>query len=347
MATPSTPSTLPAPSDPSSSSNDAPRHPQQPTHHYHNNHPDTQAPPFQPGAQQTPASPGASTTSLPPSSRSPSRSPSPTTSNPLPTPSPSLREISSLASWTVSTYKPGCGIKELLSPSTASFWQSDGPQPHLLTIHFFKVVSIVRLRVYLDFELDESYTPTRMVFAAGMGEYDLVEFAEWRGESPRGWVEVGLEGAGGREGTGYGIGRIEGGYGIGSGYGDEDGVEGLELGEGMDEYLGSAVGEGLVGGEEDEDDGGVLRCMCVQIRIMENHQNGKDTHVRGVQLFARDERVKRRKRRGVPSAQAERGRGAGSGDVEEAMAVAEEEAREDEGMMGLMEADWMGEPEIR
>ena len=80
---------------------------------------------------------------------------------------------------------------------------------------------------------------------------------------------------------------------------------------------------------------------------MENHQNGKDTHVRGVQLFARDERVKRRKRRGVPSAQAERGRGAGSGDVEEAMAVAEEEAREDEGMMGLMEADWMGEPEIR
>ena len=51
-----------------------------------------------------------------------------------------LREISPLASWTVSTCKPGCGVAALRSPSTSQFWQSDGPQPHLLNIHFFKLV---------------------------------------------------------------------------------------------------------------------------------------------------------------------------------------------------------------
>ena len=146
-----------------------------------------------------------------------------------------LREISTLASWTVSTYKPGCGIAALRSSSTSQFWQSDGPQPHLLNIHFFKLVSIVKLRVYLDFELDESYTPTRMLFLAGTGMYDLTEFAEWVGEAPRGWVDVDLEG-------------------VGSGGSD------------------------------------VLKAMVVQVKICENHQNGKDTHVRGVQIFARDEK---------------------------------------------------------
>ncbi|MCJ1404837.1 anaphase promoting complex subunit doc1 [Xylographa trunciseda] len=184
-----------------------------------------------------------------------------------------LREISPLASWTVSTSKPGCGVPALLSPSTTSFWQSDGPQPHLLNIHFFKLVAIVKLRVYLDFELDESYTPTKMSFAAGMGEYDLVEFGEWKGEQPKGWVEVGLEGCGGVE----------------------------------------------------ADEEGVLRCMCLQIRVLENHQNGKDTHLRGVQIFSRDERVR------VPRGKGDNGR---------------VEVGED-GYAGLDEPDWMREPELR
>ncbi|KAK4690210.1 anaphase-promoting complex subunit 10, partial [Lecanoromycetidae sp. Uapishka_2] len=77
---------------------------------------------------------------------------------------PNLKEISSLASWQVSTCKPNCGVEALRSHSPAQFWQSDGPQPHLLTIHFHKWVKIVKLRVYLDFLLDESYTPTRMTF---------------------------------------------------------------------------------------------------------------------------------------------------------------------------------------
>ena len=101
-----------------------------------------------------------------------------------PFPPPGLKEISSLASWTVSTAKPGNGVAALRSPDTSLFWQSDGPQPHLLSIHFFKLVSIVHIRIYLDYESDESYTPTKIQFLAGMGVYDIQEFAEMSFDQP-------------------------------------------------------------------------------------------------------------------------------------------------------------------
>lgn len=33
----------------------------------------------------------------------------------------------------------------------------------------------------------------------------------------------------------------------------------------------------------------VLRAHLVQVKILENHQNGKDTHLRGLQIFARND----------------------------------------------------------
>ena len=174
------------------------------------------------------------------------------------------------------------------------------------------------MRVYLDFELDESYTPTKMVFAAGMGEYDLTEFAEWAGKGPKGWVEVGLGGVGGRM-----AGAESGGGDDGAEEGDGDKGEGEERGGG-----GGGRGRGA----------DVLRCMCVQVRVVENHQNGKDTHVRGVQIFARDERVGR--------GEGERRR------LEEGGMRKQKIGKVDEGegaeeIVGLQEADWMGEPELR
>lgn len=37
-------------------------------------------------------------------------------------------------------------------------------------------------------------------------------------------------------------------------------------------------------------DGKELRCFLVQVKVVENHQNGKDTHLRGLRIYARDER---------------------------------------------------------
>ncbi|KAF2717288.1 galactose-binding like protein [Polychaeton citri CBS 116435] len=154
------------------------------------------------------------------------------TDHQVPFPPPGLKEISSLASWTVSTCKPGNGVAALRSSSPSHFWQSDGPQPHYLTIHFFKLVHIVHMRLYVDFAQDESYTPTKMQFWAGMAMHDLELFSEMALEQPTGWVDD---------------------------------------------------------GEIDWSKRPVLRAFVVQVKILENHQNGKDTHLRAVQLFARDE----------------------------------------------------------
>jgi anaphase-promoting complex subunit 10 len=145
----------------------------------------------------------------------------------------------------------------LRAPSTNLFWQSDGPQPHHLNIHFFKLVEIVGIRIYLDFDLDESYTPTLIKFLAGTGYNDLQEFCVTRFESPKGWIEVDFEGVG-----------------------DPD-----ELSDSEDDSMGE-------GDEEKENLDRrrmpLLRAMLVQVKICENHQNGKDTHLRGLQIFAKD-----------------------------------------------------------
>lgn len=234
-----------------------------------------------------------------------------------------LRDISSLATWTLSSAKPGCALAQLRNPSPALFWQSDGPQPHTLTLHFFKLVAIVKMRIYLDFELDESYTPTKMKFFAGMSEGSLVEFGTWEVtettdpetgethssiEGVKGWIDVPLKGVGGRD-THY--------------YEDESALDGP--GEST-LYPYQADPRQLFGGD-------VLKAMVVQVRICENHQNGKDTHVRGFQVFARDHssvgEVRTRGKQGKSSKKT---------------AESEQEA---DTVDGLRPADWMGEAVLR
>jgi anaphase-promoting complex subunit 10 len=140
-----------------------------------------------------------------------------------------LKEIGNLASWTVSTAKPGNGVEQLRDEDTSQFWQSDGPQPHHINIHFAKRVKVKRICMYLDFENDESYTPTKMSVLSGTGFQDLVEVTKLDLERPTGWIEVKLD---------------------------------------------------------DVHEDGELRTFLIQIAIHANHQNGKDTHVRGLQIFA-------------------------------------------------------------
>ncbi|PWY84233.1 galactose-binding like protein [Aspergillus eucalypticola CBS 122712] len=283
-----------------------------------------------------------------------------------PTPLPAnLREISSLASWTVSTHKPGCGVTALRHPSPTQYWQSDGPQPHTLTLHFFKLVAIVRIRVYLDFEMDESYTPTKMTFLAGMGGNDLVEFANWEGEGPCGWVDVQLEGVGGRSGGWVTTSaQRQGGAGSGSGAGGgrkkkkKSGRRRKGKGKRRGGFIFEDPDVDVDEDDEDDDDddddeeddpyaGNVLKAMVIQMRIIENHQNGKDTHVRGFQVFARDDE---RKRVGnAPSASAD-GR-VRRHSARRSLRASTHEDMERDGVSkvvtSLEEPDWMGEPVIR
>jgi len=200
---------------------------------------------------------------------------------------PHLKEISSLASWTVSTHKPLCGTTALRHPSPHQFWQSDGPQPHTLNIHFFKLVSIAHLRFYVDSKYDESYTPTKMQFLAGTGHHDLQSVCEI--ELPpliRGWTDVDLSVAGGPRAVKES--EVE----LASDDDDEDDRE--EDYEMHDATSPRRKAARLAARKERRawkriGTGPTLRCFLVQLRILENNQNGKDTHLRGLQLFARDE----------------------------------------------------------
>ncbi|KAJ4379924.1 hypothetical protein N0V85_008833 [Neurospora sp. IMI 360204] len=146
-----------------------------------------------------------------------------------------LREINNLAHFGVSSHKPGNGVEELLTEDLDKYWQSDGQQPHLLTIHFLRRVEIRAIRFYVDYNHDESYTPTNIVWYAGTGHHDLIEFADVKLTNPVGWQDVPIANCGGAP------------------------------------------------------DGHSLCCWIVQAHIKENHQNGKDTHIRGLKIFAIDE----------------------------------------------------------
>lgn len=158
--------------------------------------------------------------------------------------------------------------------------RSDGPQPHHLNIHFSRLVLIRAIRIYLDFEADESYTPTRITLLAGTGYHDLIPFSTLEFAQPKGWIDVSLDNVGGG------------------------------------------------------DDGKTLRAFLVQVRVMENHQNGKDTHVRGLKIYARDERL---------------GRG-GLGILDEMEGnrrVVRRPPSHGAERATLIEPEWMGDPEIR
>jgi Anaphase-promoting complex, subunit 10 (APC10) len=252
-----------------------------------------------------------------------------------------LRDISSLATWTLSSAKPGCALAQLRHPHTNLFWQSDGPQPHTLTLHFFKLVAIVKMRIYLDFDLDESYTPTKMKFYAGMSEGGLVEFGTWQvletideaGEprsdiaDVRGWIDVPLKGVGGREARYHEVVEQE------EDHMDSDGDEQTHASRSAQRAFSPALGLGKDTNGDPNAVGDVLKAMVVQVRICENHQNGKDTHVRGFQVFAGDEASMKDVRKKIKKHKTHQ--------------PVAEDAEEEEEVVGLQPADWMGDPEIR
>lgn len=146
-----------------------------------------------------------------------------------------LKEINNLAHFGVSSHKPGNGVEELLSDDLDKYWQSDGQQPHFLTIHFLRRVEIRAIRFFVDHKQDESYTPTHITFHAGTGHHDLIQFADMPLIRPVGWQDVPLIHCGGGP------------------------------------------------------DGHSLCCWIVQMQVKENHQNGKDTHIRGIKIYALDD----------------------------------------------------------
>jgi len=104
------------------------------------------------------------------------------------------REIGSEAVLSLSTAKPGNGVEELRDNNKETYWQSDGGQPHLINFQFHKKMSITEIAFYLDYSLDESYTPKKMSIRSGTTFHDLVEVRVVELHEPTGWVTIPLLG---------------------------------------------------------------------------------------------------------------------------------------------------------
>jgi len=105
---------------------------------------------------------------------------------------PERREIGGEAAWTLSSAKPGNGVEQLRDNNFETFWQSDGAQPHLINIQFYKKMKIKEVQFYCDFKRDESYTPNKISIKAGTGFHDLREVKLEELEEPDGWVKIDL-----------------------------------------------------------------------------------------------------------------------------------------------------------
>ncbi|BBN12628.1 anaphase-promoting complex subunit 10 [Marchantia polymorpha subsp. ruderalis] len=138
------------------------------------------------------------------------------------------REIGKLAVWSVSSFKPGNGVDLLRDSNIETYWQSDGAQPHLVNIQFQKKVRLQQLALYVDFKLDESYTPNKISVRAGNSFHDLREIKVVELAEPIGWVYISLCPSDSKE---------------------------------------------------------FLRAFLVQIAVLSNHQNGRDTHIRQIKIY--------------------------------------------------------------
>lgn len=137
-----------------------------------------------------------------------------------------LREVGNQAVWSLSSCKPGFGVDQLRDDSYDTYWQSDGPQPHLVNIQFRKKTTVQDVCVYTDYKADESYTPNRISVRAGSQFHDLVELEQIELSEPVGWVSVPLKDTNDKP----------------------------------------------------------IRTFMIQIAILSNHQNGRDTHVRRIKI---------------------------------------------------------------
>jgi anaphase-promoting complex subunit 10 len=98
------------------------------------------------------------------------------------------RELGVEAVFTISSAKPGNGVEQLRDDNPDTYWQSDGSFPHVINIQFSRKVSLTKVCLYLDYTVDESYTPKKIGIAVGSCVHDLVDVFVTELHEPTGWV---------------------------------------------------------------------------------------------------------------------------------------------------------------
>jgi len=179
---------------------------------------------------------------------------------------PKLREIGDLAVWSLSTAKPGNGVEQIRDGSCDTYWQSDGSHPHFINIQFARRAAISCLSLYMDYALDESYTPKKLCIRAGMTHHDLADIRSLELHEPQGWITIPLAAP-------------------------PDPLDLLILQQQQQQQQQQQKTEQV---KDITVTNRPLRVHFIQISIISMHQNGRDTHVRQVKVFGprREEREK-------------------------------------------------------
>ncbi|EGW35180.1 uncharacterized protein SPAPADRAFT_146140 [Spathaspora passalidarum NRRL Y-27907] len=107
-----------------------------------------------------------------------------------------LFDLSPLANWKLSSYKPGFGLVQLRDDSPDTYWQSDGSNQgnnlqHSITIQFSKKVALERISIFTNYSLDESYTPSKIKIMAGSCDgWDMIDVCTVNFNQPIGWSHI-------------------------------------------------------------------------------------------------------------------------------------------------------------
>lgn len=206
------------------------------------------------------------------------------------------------------------------------------------------------MRLYVNHEQDESYTPTRLQIWAGTGYYDLLCVTEINLEAPKGWLAVDLSNAGGPSEF---VAGKDGKFDLTSEAGDD-----LGNSEEDDAIAEQAVADGAALPPElilrrhrrrrfRVGRGPTLRCFLVQVRILENHQNGKDTHLRAFQVFTKDHETTARRRRLLFDEEDEKQKSEVMSSTDHKLEKKKQDQKAKQLFAGVRQADWMELPELR
>ena len=64
--------------------------------------------------------------------------------------------------------------------------------PHTINVQFHRKTSLAQLSLYLDYGMDESYTPKKLCVRAGTTAHDLRDVMFINLHEPVGWINVPL-----------------------------------------------------------------------------------------------------------------------------------------------------------
>ncbi len=94
--------------------------------------------------------------------------------------------------WQTSSTKTPHNVYNLIDGDSATYWQSDAEQPHLITVSLAASHVVTHIAMHLDYTLDTNYTPEIVTVRTALAPYLFSDVAELQLTEPVGWQLVDL-----------------------------------------------------------------------------------------------------------------------------------------------------------